>query len=286
MSHGCQFGKRYALRYISTLRRFLPFLSPAMPIPATLSRAVRRCAGFALLALLSLAADAADLTVSAAASLTNAFRELGPAFETRNPGTKVVFNFGASDALLAQIAKGAPADVFAAADQESMDRADAQKLLAPGSRRNFVANTLVLITPIDSALSLGSLADLQKPEVKRVALGNPSGVPAGRYAKGALDAAKVWAAVEPKAVYAQNVRQCLDYVARGEVEAGFVYSTDAAIQKDKVKVAFAVPTETPIAYPVAAVAGSPNPEAARNFVAFVLLPAAQAVLARYGFGKP
>ena len=245
----------------------------------------RRCAGTALLALLSLTANAADLTVSAAASLTNAFRDLGPAFEAQHPGTKVVFNFGASDALLAQIAKGAPADIFASADQEAMDRADTQKLLAPGTRSNFVSNMLVVITPGDSTLGLATLADLGKPEVKRITLGNAA-VPFGRYSRAALEAARLWTAVEPKAVYGQNVRQSLDYVARGEVEAGFVYATDAAVQKDKVKVAFTVPTETPIRYPIAAVAGSPNPDAAREFTAFVLSPTAQTILARYGFGKP
>ncbi|MEP7301397.1 MAG: molybdate ABC transporter substrate-binding protein [Caldimonas sp.] len=253
---------------------------------AAIRAGLRRCAAGVVLALGCLGGHAADLTVSAAASLSDAFRALGPVFEAQHPGTQVVFNFAASDALLAQIAKGAPVDVFAAADQESMDRADAHELLAPGSRRNFASNTLVLVVPGDSGLALASLADLQRPEVRRIALGTPSGVPAGRYARGALDAARAWTAVEPKAVYAQNVRQSLDYVARGEVEAGFVYATDAAIQKDKVKVAFVVPTATPIAYPIAAVAGSPNPEAARRFVAFVLAPAAQAVLARYGFGKP
>jgi molybdate transport system substrate-binding protein len=247
--------------------------------------AVARCA-FALVAAACVAGHAADLTVSAAASLSNAFRELGPVFEGQNAGTKVVFNFAASDALLAQIAKGAPADVFAAADQESMDRADAQKLLASGSRRNFASNSLVLIVPADGALILASLADLQKSEVKRVTLGTPSGVPAGRYAKGALDAAKLWAAVEPKAVYAQNVRQSLDYVARGEVEAGFVYATDAATRMDKVRVAFTVPTGTTISYPAAAIAGSPNSDPARRFVDFLITPAAQTVLARHGFGKP
>jgi len=232
-----------------------------------------------------LAAHAADLTVSAAASLTNAFKELGQAFEAQSPGTTVVFNFGASDALLAQIAKGAPADIFASADQDAMDRAAAQKLLAPETRRNFVSNTLVVITPSDSTLTLSTLADLLRPDVKRITLGNAA-VPFGRYSRGALEAARLWAAVEPKAVYGQNVRQSLDYVARGEVEAGFVYITDAAVQKDKVKVAFTVATEAPISYPIAAVAGSPNPEAARKFVAFVLTPAAQAILARHGFGKP
>jgi molybdate transport system substrate-binding protein len=240
----------------------------------------------ALLALSSLTAHAADLTVSAAASLTNAFRELGPAFEAQNPGTQIVFNFAASDALLAQIAKGAPADVFASADQEAMDRADAQKVLAAGSRRNFAANALVMIVPSDSALGLKALADLQKPEVKKVAIGNPAGVPVGRYTRRSLEAAKLWGAVEPKAVMAQSVRQALDYVARGEVEAGFVYSTDAAIMKDKVKPVATVPTESAITYPIAAVAGSPNPDAARKFLDFVVTPAAQTVLARYGFVRP
>ena len=257
-----------------------------MPTPAAPHALARRCLGAALFALVSLGVQAADLTVSAAASLTNAFRELGPAFEAHNPGTKVLFNFAASDTLLAQISKGAPSDVFAAADQEAMDRADSQKLLASGSRRNFVANTLVLVTPGDSGLSLKRLADLLKAEVKRVAIGNSTSVPVGRYAKGALEAAQVWAAVEPKLVFAQNVRQALDYVARGEVEAGLVYATDAAAQKDKVKVAFAIPTESPIRYPIAAVAGGPNPDAARKFVDFVMSLEAQAVLARHGFQKP
>ena len=247
---------------------------------------LRRHAVTALLAVVPLAVSAADLTVSAAASLTNAFRELGPLFEAQNSGTSVVFNFGASDALLAQIAKGAPADVFASADQETMDRANKQKLLAPGSRRNFVANTLVMIVPANSTLGLKAPGDLQKPEVKRIAIGNPASVPVGRYTKGSLDAAKLWAAVELKSVFAQNARQALDYVARGEVEAGFVYVTDAAIMKDKVKVVSTVPTHTAITYPIASVAGSLNPEAARKFIGFVLTPTAQAVLSRYGFGKP
>ena len=239
-----------------------------------------------LLVCFPVLSHAADLTISAAASLTNAFKELAPSFEAQNPGTKLLLNFAASDALLAQIAKGAPVDVFASADQETMDRAQAQQLIAPGSRRNFVSNSLVLIAPSDSALAFTALGDLRQPGVKRIALGQPSGVPAGRYAKGALDAAKLWADVEPKAVYAQNVRQALDYVARGETEVGFVYATDAAVQKDKVKVLLTVPTETPITYPLAIVSSGPNPQGAKAFVDFVTSPAAQAVLARYGFQKP
>lgn len=255
---------------------------PALPLRSRLARAALGVA----LACGALAAHAADLTVSAASSLTHAFRDLGTAFEAQNPGVRVRFNFAASDALLAQIAKGAPVDVFASADPETMDRADAGQLLAAGTRRTFASNRLVVVQPADATLRLAALGDLRGADVKRVAIGAPAGVPAGRYAKGALEKAQLWSAVEPKAVYAQNVRQALDYVARGEVEAGFVYATDAAVQKDKVKVAFTVPTDAAIAYPVAALAQAPNADAARRFAAFVASPEAQATLARHGFARP
>lgn len=231
-------------------------------------------------------AQAADLTVSAAASLGNAFKEIAPAFEARHPGTRVLLNFGASDGLLAQIAKGAPVDVFASADQETMDRAESQKALLAGTRHDFVTNRLVLVVPAAGPVAIKALADLQQPAVQRVALGKPEGVPAGRYAKGALEAARLWPAVAPKAVYASHVRQALDYVARAEVDAGFVYATDAAVQLEKVRVVAVVPTETPIRYPVAAVAGGGNAGAARQFIDYLLSPAGQAVLARHGFQKP
>jgi molybdate transport system substrate-binding protein len=257
-------------------------MTTTVPILKTL-----RLAALVALAALSLTtADAAELIVSAAASLTNAFKELAPAFEAQHPSHKVLFNFAASDALLAQISRGAPVDVFASADQETMDKAEQQRLLVAGSRHNFVNNALVLVTPLEGGLALKTLADLQKPEVKRIALGKPDGVPAGRYAKGTLEAARLWAVLEPKVVYAQNVRQALDYVARGEVEAGFVYATDAAVQKDKVRMVFSIPTATPINYPLASVAGAPNADGARQFIAYVLSPAGQAVLMRYGFQKP
>lgn len=248
-----------------------------------------RALGAAALALASLAAQAADLTVSAAASLSNAFRELAPIYEAQHPGTKLLFNFAASDALLAQIANGAPVDVFASADQDAMDKAAAQKLLAPGSRRDFVSNSLVLVTPRDSAIGLKTLDDVQRPEVKRVAMGNPASVPVGRYTQGALEAAKLWSVVQPKAVLALNVRQALDYVARGEAEAGFVYATDAAYARDKVRVVTTVTTVKPVTYPIARIArtdGGPNAAEAARFVDFILSPPAQAVLARHGFGKP
>ncbi len=236
--------------------------------------------------LLSAASSAADLTVSAAASLTNAFKEIAPLFEAQNAGTKVLLNFGASGALLQQIAKGAPADVFASADQETMNQAEAQSLLRAGERRNFVSNGLVVIVPTDAKNTPKAVVDLSGSAYGRIAIGLPASVPVGRYTQGVLQKAGLWGAIEPKMIGSQNVRQALDYVARGEVDAGFVYSTDAALMPDKVKVALTVPTETPILYPIAPLAQAPNAAAAQRFVAFVLSPAGQAVLAKYGFGKP
>ena len=229
---------------------------------------------------------AADLTVSAAASLTNAFKEIAPLFEARNPDTKVLLNFGASGALLQQIANGAPADVFASADQESMDQAQARSLVKPAERRNFASNRLVVIVPAAGGQAPKALADLGTRAYGRIAIGLPASVPVGRYTQGVLEKAGLWAAIAPKTIGAHNVRQALDYVARGEVDAGFVYGTDAAVMADKVTVALTVPTEVPVLYPIAPVTSGPNAAAAQKFVAFVLTPPAQAVLAKYGFGTP
>lgn len=235
----------------------------------------------------SVGAHAADLTVSAAASLTNAFNGLGPVFEAANPGNKVQFNYAASGALLQQIAKGAPVDVFACADQETMDQAQSQNLVKAAERKNFVSNTLVVVVPTAATNVPKTVADLGQAPYQRVAIGLPASVPVGRYTKGVLEAAGQWAAIEPKMIGANNVRQALDYVARAEVDAGFVYATDAAIMPDKVKVAFSVPTKTPILYPVAPIiAASANAALAQRFVDFLSSPPAQAVLAKYGFGKP
>lgn len=235
--------------------------------------------------LCSWQAMAAKLTVSAAASLTNAFRELATLYEAKHPDTTLQLNFAGSGALLQQIAKGAPVDVFASADQVSMDQAQEQGLIKAEQRRNFVSNTLVVVVPAEDGKSPVSLADLTKPAYARIAIGLPASVPVGRYTKAVLNKAQLWTAIEPKMIGAQNVRQALDYVARNEVDAGFVYATDAALT-DKVKVAFTVPTEAPILYPIAPLNASKNAEAARAFVDFSTSDEAAVVLAKYGFGKP
>lgn len=247
-------------------------------------RAAARCLAASAL-LLGTGANAAELTVSAAASLTNAFRELAPRFEAQHPGTKVQLNFGASGALLQQIAKGAPVDVFASADEETMDRAQAQGLVRGGERRNVASNSLVVVVPA-GARAPKSIDELGGSAYARIAIGLPASVPVGRYTQAALQQAGLWAAIVPKMIPAQSVRQALDYVARGEVDAGFVYATDAALMPAKVEVALTVPTAAPILYPVAPVATSAQATAARAFVSFVLSPPAQAVLAGHGFGRP
>jgi molybdate transport system substrate-binding protein len=245
-----------------------------------------RVVGATLALLIGAGVSAADLTVSAASSLTNVFHALGPLFETANPGTRVLFNFGASGALLQQIAKGAPADVFASADQETMDQAQAQNLIQSASRRNFALNALVIIVPATGGLMPKALGDLAQARYKRIAIGLPASVPVGRYTKLVLEQAGLWPAIEPRMIGAQSVRQALDYTARGEVDAGFVYATDAALMPNRVKVALTVPTPLPVLYPIAPIRSSGHPDEAQKFVAFIQSAPAQTVLAKYGFGTP
>ncbi len=246
-------------------------------------RAIMTLLAIALWGFCAVPAWADDLVVSAAASLSNAFGEIGKTYEAQHPGTHVVLNFGASDVLLKQIEQGAPADVFASADEVTMDRAASSGRIDKQTRKDFAANSLVLVVPVGSAAP-AALADLNQPSYKRIAIGNPDSVPAGRYAKEALVQAGLWDTLQAKLVDAQNVRQALDYVARGEAEAGFVYATDAATQAQKVHVAMRVPTATPVRYPVAVIAASTQKSMAQDFVQFLFSASGQAVLAHYGFG--
>ncbi|HWK69629.1 MAG TPA: molybdate ABC transporter substrate-binding protein [Burkholderiaceae bacterium] len=231
-------------------------------------------------------ACAADLLVGAAASLTNAFTELAAAFQQEHPDTKVLMSFAGSDAVAAQVIQGAPMDIFASADQKAMDKAAASGSIDTGSRRDFVRNEVVLIVPADSTLGIASVAGLKAAAVKRVALGNPATVPVGRYTKGSLEHTGDWEAVRKNEVLGQNVRQVLDYVARGEVDAGFVFATDAAIMPGKVKVVAKLPSPTPVLYPIALVKRDGRHPQARAFLDFIASPKGDAVLAKYGFSKP
>lgn len=266
-----------------SFRPTLPRRISGLAWKARTNLAISLCAALCLWAP---GAGAADLVVSAASSLTNAFRAVAERYEKEHPDTRVVLNFGASDVLMQQIVQGAPADVFASADQRAMDKAAAEAVIVPASRRDFASNALVLVVPADSRLEIAKPQDLTRPAVRRVAFGNPGAVPVGRYTRDALAAAGLWDAVSAKGVPAQNVRQALAYVARGEVDAGFVFATDAATVPDSVKIAARIPTTTPVTYPIALTARARNTPAASGFVAFVLSAEGQAILARHGFGRP
>ena len=228
-------------------------------------------------------ASAAQITVSAAASLTNAFNDLAKAYQQQYPHDQVLLNFGASGSLLQQIQNGAPVDVFASADQETMNQAQVKKLVLAQDRFDFVNNTLVLITPKKTTLKVSSLKDLQQPGIKHIALGNPAYTPAGRYAKAAMQQNQLWTKVQAKMVNVNNVRQALDYVANAAAEAGFVFATDAALMPDKVTVVTTVATSQPIRYPIAKIATSKHPTEAAKFIAFVRSAKGQKILQKYGF---
>ncbi|MEX8517389.1 MAG: molybdate ABC transporter substrate-binding protein [Leptothrix sp. (in: b-proteobacteria)] len=234
----------------------------------------------------SVQAQAQTLTVSAAASLTNVLKELGVKYEAAHPDAKLQYNFAASGVLIQQISQGAPVDVFISADEETMARGIEQKLLDAASRRDIASNQVVLIVPASGGVPVAGLADLSGAAVKHIALGKLATVPVGRYTKQSLDAAKLWSALEPKLVYADSVRQVLDYVARGEVEAGFVYATDAAVMADKVKTVLRVEGHAPVRYPAALTSEGKQKAAAADFLAFLLSAPAQAALGKAGFGKP
>ena len=226
---------------------------------------------------------AADITVAAASSLTDAFKVMASDFEKQHPPTKLKLTFASSGTLVQQLRNGAPIDVLATADEQTMNMAQAQALINTATRRNFAANQLVLVVPVSSTLKINALAALNQAGVKRIAIGNPAHVPAGRYAQAVLVQNKQWQGVQAKLIKAQNVRQALDYVARGETEVGFVFATDALAEKDKIKVAMTVPTPMPIHYPIAVSKTSKYSQEAQQFLNHVNSPAGKQVLRRHGF---
>lgn len=251
-----------------------------------ISTRLRGAVVLATLLLGGAAASAQELVVSAAASLTNAFQAVGKSFEQAKPGAKVTFNFAASGPLLAQIQQGAPVDVFASADQETMNRAASANLISAATRVDFAANTLVLIVPAASAQKPGQLSDLAGGGFQRISTGTPATVPVGRYTMEAIDKAGLTAALQSRWIYGESVRQVLNYVVRGEVDAGFVYRTDALIEPDKTRIVLTVPTTTPVSYPIAQIAASKNTALGAEFIAFVRSASGQEILQRYGFSKP
>jgi len=239
--------------------------------------------GFLTTFLLYSSLRAADVYVCAAASLTEALKEIAVTYEKQS-GDKLVFNFASSSVLARQIEEGAPADLIISADEAKLDALDTKGLLLPGTRKSILSNTLVIVVPADSAITLKSAGDLAGPAIKKLALGEPKSVPAGIYAKEFLMKLGLWEKLADRIVPCENVRAALAAVESGNVEAGIVYKTDALISK-KVKVAFEVPAaEGPkISYPLAVIKDSKDPDAARKLAVYLDSQPAGIVFEKYGF---
>ncbi|GIP37027.1 putative ABC transporter substrate-binding lipoprotein YvgL [Paenibacillus sp. J31TS4] len=227
------------------------------------------------------------MTISAAASLTDALNQLQKRFEAAHPGVRLQLNYGASGTLQRQIEQGAPVDVFLSASTEAMKRLADGRFVGADSTSVLLGNELVVVTPADGGLPIRTMEDLAKTEVKRVAIGIPESVPAGEYAKEALVATRLWDGLQAKTVQAKDVRQVLQTVETGNADAGFVYRTDAAASR-KVKIALAVDPNTysPIEYPAAVVSATKHPAEAETFYAFLRSEEALAVFREYGFTSP
>lgn len=225
-----------------------------------------------------------ELLVFAAASLTNVLGELSTTWSARS-GVRIRTSFASSSVLARQIEAGGRADAFISADQEWMDYLQSHNLIDKATRRNLIANRLVLIAPVDSKIELkiapgfDLVGTLGK---QRLATGDPDTVPVGRYARSALVTLGVWDKIQDRLVRADNVRSAMTFVALGEVPLGIVYATDAKVDS-KVRIVDTFPENThpPITYPGAAIKGSRGD--AREFLEFLASPQARDIWVKYGF---
>lgn len=223
-----------------------------------------------------------QLTVSAAASLSGTIETIEGGYAKQHPEVEFRNNFGSSGALARQIEQGAPVDLFLSAGAKPVDELKAKGLVGNEQSHILLRNRLALITPPDSALS--SVAQLSAKQVKKIALGEPASVPAGQYAMQSLQAAGIFDSLRAKFVYAKDVRQVLAYVESGNVDAGFVYATDAR-NNTKVKVVETLSevSHDPIVYPVAVIARGPRAAAARAFADYLSSADASAIFTGKGF---
>ena len=240
----------------------------------------------AMIVLPLLHASASDLHVFAASSLTDAMKEIVARFE-KESGRHATLNFGGSSLLARQIEEGAPADVFVAADEAKMDQLQKSNLIDEASRKDLLGNSLVIVTAVDSSLTITSPKDLLRPEFRKIALADPQVVPAGIYAREFLARAHLAEPLRGRVVPTDNVRAALAAVEAGNADAAFVYKTDAAISK-RVRVIYDVPEKDApeIRYPVAILRETKERAAAEQFVRYLQSPAATAVFVRYGFVVP
>jgi molybdate transport system substrate-binding protein len=230
------------------------------------------------------AAQPRTLTVSVASSLADVMAEIGRAFERRG-GARLTLNVAGSNFLSRQVVEGAAVDVFMSADEVQMDTAERAGRLVPGSRRDLLSNTLVVIVPARAKTDVREPRDLRRADVRRIAMANPDSVPAGVYGRQWLERAGVWMDVRVKVVPALTVRAALAAVRSARADAGVVFATDARTSYD-VRVAYAVPEADapPIRYPVAAVRGRHEAEALQ-LIAFLGSDVAGRIFEAAGFGR-
>jgi molybdate transport system substrate-binding protein len=226
-----------------------------------------------------------QIIVSAAASLSDVMAAIQPLYAQQNPDTQLVYNFGSSGSLQQQIEQGAPVDVFISAAPKQMDALAQKGLLLQGTRKNLLTNSMVLIVP-KGQTRISSFEDLTNNEIQRIAIGEPDSVPAGRYAKEVLTSLNVFETLQSSIIYAKDVRQVLNYVETGNVDAGIVYQTDAKISTQVDTVATApTSSHSPIVYPIAIMKDSKNSEIAQGFVTFVSGDTAKPIFEQFGFGR-
>jgi molybdate transport system substrate-binding protein len=248
---------------------------------------MKRLFAAALLVLaVSQPARAAAIVVYAAASLTNAFGALKAEFEASHPGDTITPEYAASGTLLERMASGAACDLFISADPDTMTLAVDRSRVEAASRRAIAGNALVLAVPAGNPANVESLDSLSRGGVRRIGVGNPETVPAGRYAKRALQQKALWFALTSKLVYYPSVRHVLAALAKGELDAGFVYATDAASAGKAVVSAAAIPLSPPVTYVAAVAKSAREPRAAAALLAYLETPEAVRTLARFGFAPP
>ncbi|ABZ84120.1 molybdate abc transporter, molybdate-binding protein [Heliomicrobium modesticaldum Ice1] len=223
-----------------------------------------------------------NLTVSAASSLKDALMEISDLYAKEKTGVAITYNFGPSGSLQQQIERGAPADIFISAAPTQMDDLQAKNLIDRTTRKNLLKNKVVLVAPKDSSIT--AFSDLAGDKVKKLAIGEPQSMPAGRYAQEVLTTLALADAVKDKVVFAKDVRQVLTYVETGNTEAGIVYETDAKTS-DKVKIVTQAPegSHSPVLYPGAVLKESKNATDAEEFLTYLEGPAAKVVFEKYGF---
>lgn len=234
----------------------------------------------------SSSAATTELTISAAASLTDSLQDIQKLYESKYPNVKLTFNFAASGTLQKQIEQGAPADLFISAGSKQMQALIDEKLVDKDHEINLLTNELVLVVPKDNTTTPATIEDLNGDSIKRLAIGTPESVPAGMYAKQALEKAKLWDSLQSKLVQTKDVKQVLSYVETGNADAGFVYKTDA-MESNGVKIAFTASEDShdPIVYPAAVLSATTHREDAAQFYAYLQTQEAQAIFAKYGFNK-